>query len=54
MFKWFKWLKLIKFIKKHRKLNNIPSFKIMTTSEIIVIWVYDKEQKISEKITFKY
>lgn len=50
----FKWFKLIRFIKKHRRINNIPSFRIITTSEEIIVWVVDKENGIDEQIRFKY
>lgn len=47
------WLKLVKFILKYRE-KGIPSFRLITTSEYLVIYVVDKEQDIYDSLKIKY
>ena len=44
--------KLVKFIKKHRA-NGVPEFKILTTSNEIIV-VVQQEGYESDQIRFKY
>jgi len=48
------WKTLIKFIKKHRIDNQLPVFKILSTSSEIIIVAEDKTKGIDETIRLTY